>query len=86
MFSMLAILVYLAALCLPLWLLHRFGSQRWLWHVLAIACSLVLGLLPTPVAFQGVATDLTIGFGFLFLMVWGVGGLVVYRPHIHRHA
>jgi hypothetical protein len=86
MFSMLAILVYLVALGLPLWLLHRYGSQMWLWHAVAIAASLALGFIPTPVEFKGLATDLIFGFAFLFLMVWGVGGLVVYRPHLHRHA
>ncbi len=46
MFSMLAILVYLAALALPLGLLHRYGSQMWFWHALAIAGSMVSGFHP----------------------------------------
>ena len=86
MFSMLAVLVYLAAMALPLWLLHRYGSQLWLWHGLAIAGAIFLGFIPTPVAFKGVGVDLVFGFAFIFLMVWGVGGLVVYRPHLHKHA
>ena len=86
MFSMLAVLVYLVALGGPLWLLHRFGSQMWFWHALAIAAALVLGFIPTPVEFKGVATDLVFGFCFIFLMVWGIGGLVVHRPHVHKHA
>ena len=86
MFIMLAVLVYLAAMGVPLWLLHRYGSQTWFWHALAIAAGLVLGLLPTPIAMKGAAMDLLFGFTFLFLMVWGIGGIVVYRPHLHKHA
>ena len=86
MFTMLAVLVYVVALGIPVWLLHRYGSQMWYWHALAIVASLVLGFIPTPLEFTGIATDLTIGFAFIFLMVWGIGGLVVYRPHLHRHA
>jgi hypothetical protein len=29
--------------------------------------------------------DLGFGFAFLLLLVWGVGGLIVLRPHRHRH-
>jgi hypothetical protein len=86
MFSMLAVLVYLAAIALPIWLLHRYGSQLWLWHGLSIATGIVLGFIPVPVGLKGVAVDLLFGFVFTFLMVWGAGGLVVYRPHLHRHA
>ena len=86
MFGMLAILVYLIALGLPLWLLHRFGSLQWFWHTLAICGALVLGFIPIPVEFKGIAADLFMGFAFVFLVVWGIGGLVVYRPHLHRHA
>lgn len=86
MFSMLAVLVYLVALGAPLWLLYRYGSQSWFWHGLAIATALVLGLIPTPVELKGIGIDLMFGFAFIFLMVWGIGGLVVYRPHLHKHA
>lgn len=86
MFIMLAVLVYLAAMALPLWLLHRFGSQSWLLHGLAISATVFLGFVPTSVAFKGAMVDLAFGYAFIFLMVWGIGGLVVYRPHLHRHA
>ena len=48
MFSMLAVLVYLAAMALPVWLLHRFGSQLWLWHGVAIAVAVFLALSQLP--------------------------------------
>ena len=86
MFSMLAVLIYLVAMGFPLWLLQRYGSQTWYWHGLAIAASLVLGFIPTPVEWKGIGTDLAFGFAFVFLMVWGIGGLVVYRPHLPPHA
>ena len=86
MFSMLAILVYLLAMGLPVWLLYRFGSLAWPWHFVAIAAAVVLGFVPTPVAFRGAAADLLAGFLFTFLAVWGIGGLIVHRPHVHRHA
>jgi hypothetical protein len=86
MFAMLAVLVYLVALCVPLGLLYRFGSQRWYWHALAIGAALVLGLIPTPVELKGIAVDLGFGFAFVFLMTWGIGGIVAYRPHQHKHA
>jgi hypothetical protein len=30
--------------------------------------------------------DLAMGAVFIFLMIWGIGGLIVYRPHRTRHA
>lgn len=86
MFGMLAVLIYLLALAIPVGLLFRYGSQHWFLHILAITAGLGLGFMPTPVELKGIATDLAMGFAFLFLMVWGIGGLVVYRPHLHRHA
>ncbi len=86
MLSMFAVLVYLVALGLPIWLLYRFGSATWPWHILAIAISLVLGFIPFPAALKGAGADLIFGFVFTFLIVWGIGGLVVYRHHLHRHA
>jgi hypothetical protein len=86
MFGMLAVLVYLTAMGVPLWLLHRFGSLQWFWHALAISAALVLGLIPVPIEFKGIAVDLIFGFSFILLLVWGIGGIVVYRPHLHKHA
>ena len=86
MLSMFAVLVYLVALAVPIWLLYHFGSGTWPWHVLAIATALVLGFIPIPAALKGAGAELIFGFVFTFLMVWGIGGLIVYRPHLHRHA
>lgn len=89
MFTMLAILVYLAAIAAPLYLLYRFGSQAWYWHVLSIAAALAFGLVPTPPEWKSTALDLLFGFALTFLLLWGAGGLVVFRPHLHareKHA
>ena len=53
MTSMLAILVYLAAIGIPAWLLYRFGTQSWYWHCLAVAGALGLGFVSIPTRFQG---------------------------------
>ena len=89
MFTMLAILVYLLAIAAPMYLLYSSGSQAWYWHVLSIAAALALGLVPTPPGWKNSAVDLVFGFALTFLLLWGAGGLVVYRPHTHtreKHA
>jgi len=89
MFTMLAILVYLVAIGVPLYLLYRFGSKGWYWHVLAIAAAVALGFVPTPPEWKSPTADLAFGFVLTFLLLWGAGGLVVHRPHIRareKHA
>ena len=84
MFSGLAVLVYAAALAVPVYLLHHFQSQAWYWHVLAVGASLALGLAPVPPEFQAPGFDLFLGSAFVVLLIWGAGGLIVYHPH-QRH-
>ena len=79
---MLAALVYVAAVAIPVYLLYRFGSQSWYWHVLAIAVAVALGFVPIPPDFQKLGFDLLFGFALAALLVWGLGGLI--RPHHHR--
>ena len=89
MFTMLAVLTYLLAIAVPIYLLYQFGSQAWYWHVLSIAAAVALGLAPTPPAWKSSAVDLMFGFALTFLLLWGAGGLVVFRPHTHpreKHA
>ena len=81
MFSILAVLIYVFAIALPVFLLYRFRSQSWYWHVLATLAALGLGFVPTPPAWKAETFDLAFGFAFILLLVWGVGGLVVFRPH-----
>lgn len=81
MFSILAVLMYLLAITVPVILLFRFHSQAWYWHILAVMAALGLGFVPTPPAWKTEAFDLAFGFVFILLLVWGIGGLVVFRPH-----
>jgi hypothetical protein len=86
MFTILAVLVYLLAVGVPIFLLYHFRSQSWYWHVLAILAALGLGFVPTPVTWKTAGVDVGFGFLFILLLVWGVGGLVVFRPHREKHA
>ena len=48
MFAMLAVLVYLLAMGIPIYLLYRFHSQAWYWHTLSILAALAMGFIPMP--------------------------------------
>jgi len=87
MFGMLAVLVYLLAMGIPIYLLHRYHTQAWYWHLLSIASAVGLGFLPIPVTMQKPEFDLLFGFAFITLSIWGAGGLVLPREHQHaKHA
>jgi len=86
MYTLLAVLVYTAAIAIPVFLLYHLHSQHWYWHLLAVVASLVLGLTPIPPDLQTRSFDLFFGFVFVALISWGLGGLIVVLPHRHRHA
>jgi hypothetical protein len=86
MSAALAVLVYVAAMAVPAWLLYYFGSRAWYWHALAIAAGMVLGLIPSSPTLGNPTGELLTGFVFVFLMVWGIGGLLMVRPHHEKHA
>ena len=86
MYSLLAFLVYLAAVVIPVYLLYRFHSQAWYWHVLAILAAMAVGLVPTPPEWKSRGFDLLFGFVLVWLMVWGIGGFLTARGHRERHA
>ena len=86
MFSVLAILIYAAAIAVPAWLLYHFGSGGWYWHVLAVLAAVALGLVPLPAALDRPLYELMVGFVFVFLMVWGLGGMFAIRLHHAKHA
>ncbi|HWB84941.1 MAG TPA: hypothetical protein VG675_12420 [Bryobacteraceae bacterium] len=83
MFTMLAILVYLAAMGVPILFLYRYGSQAWYWHTIAVVTAVAFGLMPAPLSWRTPGVTLLFGFFFVLLMVWGLGGIVLYLP---RHA
>ncbi len=77
----LAVLVYLLAFAIPVYLLYLFFSKAWYWHVLAILAASALGLVPTPPEWKTAGFDLAFGFVIVALLVWGIGGLAAYRTH-----
>ena len=85
MSTTLAVLVYSAAFAIPAYLLYYFGSQSWYWHALTIVAAVAMGFIPRTPQWQTPEMDLLSGFVLLFLLVWGIGGLVAYRPHHHHH-
>jgi hypothetical protein len=85
MFSM-AVLVYLLAIVIPVYLLHHFQSQAWYWHLLAVLAALAIGLSPTPPEWKTAGLDMAFGFMIVMLLVWGLGGLMLWHPHREKHA
>lgn len=86
MFSILAGLLYLAAILIPLSLLRRFGPTAWFIHALAIAAALGVGLAPATPLLNTLPGTLVYGATFTFLMVWGVAGLFTRRKPKSAHA
>ena len=74
------------ALALPIYLLYRFRSQAWYWHVLAVIAALVIGLMPGTALLETLGGSMLYGFVFVVLMIWGIGGLIPYRPRRAKHA
>jgi putative effector of murein hydrolase len=74
------------ALALPIYLLYQFRSQAWYWHVLAVIVALVIGLMPGTALLQTLGGSMLYGFVFVVLMLWGIGGLIPYRPRRAKHA
>lgn len=82
-----AIVAFLLAFAVPIYLLYQFNSHSWVWHVLAILAALSLGFVQTPPEWKTKTFDLLFGSAFVFLLTWGIGGLLpVVRHHHQRHA
>jgi hypothetical protein len=82
-----ATLAFLLAFGIAVYLLYRFHSHSWFWHALAIAAALSLGFVQTPPEWKTKTFDLLFGSAFVFLLVWGIGGLLpINRHHHHGHA
>jgi hypothetical protein len=86
MFSLFAIVLDVLAVVVPIYLLYRFSSPAWYWHVLAMIVALVIGLMPGTALLQTEGGSLLYGFAFIILMVWGIGGLIPHRPRHAKHA
>ena len=73
-------------LALPIYLLYRFRSQAWYWHVLAVIVALVIGLMPGTALLQTLGGSMLYGFVFVALVLWGVGGLIPFKRLRNKHA
>ena len=82
--SILAGLLYLAALLLPLYLIKRYRPLLWPLHVLAVAAALAIGLAPATELLNSTAGTYVYGITFTFLMTWGLAGLILYRRRLKR--
>ena len=80
MFSLFAIVLDVLAVVVPIFLLYQFRSQSWYWHVLALIAALVIGLMPGTALLQTEGGSLLYGFVFVFLTIWGIGGLILFKP------
>ena len=86
MSSMWIFLGYGLPLALALCLLYFFHARAWYWHILSLGCALGLGMMPAQAAWQSPLSGLILGAAFVFLVVWGVGGLLVVPAHHAKHA
>jgi len=86
MLSSLAVLVFFCAFAIPLVLLYRFHAAPWYFHLLAIAAAVGMGFARTPEAWKSPAYDMAFGGVFVFLAVWGIGGLIAFHSHREKHA
>jgi hypothetical protein len=80
-----AFLVYSASIALALLLVYVF-PVRWYWHAASVVAAFVIGLIPIPPEWSSPEMDLTIGFLFVLLFVWGIGEAFFTTHHYHhRH-
>ncbi|HZT28532.1 MAG TPA: hypothetical protein VFA33_01520 [Bryobacteraceae bacterium] len=80
------VLSYGISLGLAVLLLYVFHARSWYWHMLSVMCALGLGLMPPPANWQGPTYDLSLGSLFVFLLVWGIGGMLMFKTHHEKHA
>ncbi|HUP04053.1 MAG TPA: hypothetical protein VMU19_08690 [Bryobacteraceae bacterium] len=73
--TLLATLVFFLGISLPIYLLRRFHSVAWPWHLLALFAALAIGFAPGTALLDSVAGTFLYGFAIGFLGVWGLGGL-----------
>ncbi|MBZ5581776.1 MAG: hypothetical protein LAQ30_06135 [Acidobacteriia bacterium] len=86
MFSIAAGLLFLTALLLPVYLIRRFHPLVWPMHVLALIAAAGIGLAPGTALLNSPYGTFIYLFSFIFLVVWGLGGLFAYRLRRGKHA
>jgi len=82
-------LCYGSAIVISLFLLWYFGSKPWYIHALSVGIALTMGAVPLSGYWATPAGNLSIGWAFLLLFVWGAVGpvmtLVNAARHYHQH-
>lgn len=86
--SLWATLAYAGAAAIAVLLLFAFHSRSWYWHIASLVIATLVACVPYPQPGTPVV-DLIVGSVILFLLIWGLGGLV-FRPFQqhgqHKHA
>ena len=83
----LPMVAYCGAVALAIGLLYAFDTQRWFWHVLALALAFVIGFIPAPSGYNSPLVEMISGSLIVFLLFWGLGGLLLGTvPHRTKHA
>lgn len=70
---------YLIAAGLALLLLLVLRARRWYWHAISALLGLTAGLAPPPGGSGGDLFYLVAGTACVFLLLWGLGGLLFSR-------
>lgn len=78
--------VYLLSFLIAVALLFTIHSRPWYLHVLAIGAALALGFWQRPPEWNSTQFDMAFGAVIIFLLSWGIGGLLTLRFHHAKHA
>jgi hypothetical protein len=74
--------VYCGAVGLAIGLLYAFESLKWYCHALSLALAFAIGFGWIPTAINSPVSELITGLLIVFLLFWGLGGLVLSTlPH-----
>jgi hypothetical protein len=81
MSPVLVALCYGSAMVVSLFLVWHFGAKRWYLHGLSIAAALAIGSIPLSGPWGTPSGTLAVGWVFILLMMWGVGGALYAIAH-----
>ena len=82
----LVMLTYGGAVALAVLLLYFLGPRAWYLHLVSLAIAFTIGFVPPPQVITGPIADLVNGFVIIFLLFWGLGGLLALSMHREKHA
>jgi hypothetical protein len=87
MSPLIVVLCYGSAVAFALILLWYSGHKPWYVHLLSIAAAIGIGSVPLSGYLSTPGGTLRVGWVFLFLLFWGLGGatLALWRAESHWH-